>query len=80
MTPNTTVKFLYPIIPSGSTLVLELGPHKDREKLWPGREFEPTTFGLDHRCSTDWATRPEQELAVGMWDLIHKDKFGSAQA
>ena len=25
----------------GSTLVLELGPHKDREKLWPGWDLNP---------------------------------------
>ena len=31
-------------------------------------------------CSTDWATRPERELALGMWVFIDKDKFGSAQA
>ena len=55
-------------------LQMEMGPQKDRGKLWPGWELNPrpsgliaaapltelqdqTTFGFDHRCSTDWATR-----------------------
>ena len=33
-------------------LLMEMGPLKNREKLRPGG-IEPTTFGLDHHCSTD---------------------------
>ena len=33
-------------------LLMEMGPHKDREKLWMG--IEPTTFGLDLRRSADY--------------------------
>ena len=32
-------------------LLIEMGPHMDREK--------PMTSRLDHRCSTDWATRSD---------------------
>ena len=39
---------------------MELGPPKDREKLSLTRAgIEPTIFGFDHRCSTDWATRSD---------------------
>ena len=80
MRPNTTVKFLYPIIPSGINPSIGIRPTQGQRKTLTRVGFEPTTFGLDDHCSTDWATRPERELAVGMWDVIHKDKFGSAQA
>ena len=32
---------------------------KDREKSLTQVGIEPTTSRLDHRCSTDWATRPD---------------------
>ena len=38
-------------------LQIEMGPHKDRGKLWPGWDLNPRpsslTFEFDHRCSTD---------------------------
>ena len=42
----TTVKLSYPIIPSGINPSLELGPHKDREKLLPGWELNKRPSGL----------------------------------
>ena len=49
--PNTLLwSFHTQLYHQGLTLVLESGPHKDRES------------------STDWATRPEREKAVGIWD------------
>ena len=80
MRPNTTVTLLCPIIPSGINPSIGIGPTQGQRKTLTRVGFEPTTFGLDHRRSTDWATRPEREQTVGMWDVIHKDKFGSAQA
>mgnify|MGYP007058292367 CR=1 FL=1 len=38
-TKSTSEKGL--LLHQGSTLVLELGPHKDREKLWPGWDLNP---------------------------------------
>ena len=34
-------RFYAQLFHQGSTLVLELGPHKDREKLWPGWDLNP---------------------------------------
>ena len=59
-----------PIIPSGIYPSTGMGPTQGQRKTLTRVGFEPTTFGLDHRCSTDWATRPEREQAVGMWDVI----------
>ena len=70
---------MYPIIPSETNPSIGIGPTQ-RQKTLTRVEFEAMTFGFDHRCSTDWATRPERKKAVGMWDVIHKNKFGSAQA
>ena len=33
--------FFTQLFHQGSTLVLELGPHKDREKLWLGWDLNP---------------------------------------
>ena len=72
--------FYTPIIPSGINPSIGMVPIQGQRKTLTRVGFEPTTFGLDHHCSTDWATRPELEQALGMWDVTHKDKFGSAQA
>ena len=66
MRPNTTVKLLFPIIPSGIHPSIGIGPTQGQRKTLTRVGFEPTTFGLDLRRSTDWATRPEREQAVGM--------------
>ena len=70
--------FKFELLLQGWTLVLELGPHKDREKLWPGWDLNPRPSDFDRRCSSDWATGPEREQGVGIWD--HMDKLPSAQA
>ena len=54
----TTVKFSYPIIPSGINPSLELGPHKDREKLWPGWDLR---FDWNHHY---WYATKGQQLAI----------------
>ena len=41
-------------------LLMEMGQHKDREKTLTRVGIEPTTFGLDHRCSTDWDIKSYQ--------------------
>ena len=69
-----------PIIASGIHPSTGMGPTQGQRKTLTRVGFVPKTFGLDHRCSPDWATRPERGQAVGVWDVIHKDKFGSAQA
>ena len=51
--PNTTVKVLYPIIPSGINPSIGIGPTQEQRKTLIRVGFEPTTFGLDHRRSTD---------------------------
>ena len=51
--PNTTVKLLYPIIPSGINPSIGIGPTQGQRKTLTRVGFEPTTFGLDHRRSTD---------------------------
>ena len=35
------------------------GPTQGQRKTLTRVGIEPTTFGLDHRCSTDWATRSD---------------------
>ena len=35
------------------------GPTQGQRKTLTRVGFEPTTFGFDHRCSTDWATRSD---------------------
>ena len=35
------------------------GPTQGRRKTLTRVGIEPTTFGFDHRCSTDWATRSD---------------------
>ena len=44
---------LYPIIPSGISPSVGIGPTQGQRKTLTMVGFEPTTFGLDHRCSTD---------------------------
>ena len=39
--PTLLWSFCTQLFHQGSTLVLELGPHKDREKLWPGWDLNP---------------------------------------
>ena len=53
MRPNTTVKLLFPIIPSGINPSIGIGPTQGQRKTLIRVGFEPTTFGLDHRRSTD---------------------------
>ena len=53
MRPNTTVKLLCPIIPSGINPSIGIGPTQGQRKTLTRVGFEPTTFGLDHRRSTD---------------------------
>ena len=36
------------------------GPTQGQRKTLTRVGIEPTTFGLDHRCSTDWATRSDR--------------------
>ena len=48
-------------------LPMEMGQPKDRKTL-NSVGIEPATFGLDHRCSTDWAAR--REHPVGNEDVI----------
>ena len=33
-----------------------------RGKPWAGLDSSPRPSDFDHRCSTDWATRPEREI------------------
>ena len=47
MRPNNTVKFLYPIIPSGINPSIGIGPTQGQRKTLTRVGFEPTTFGLD---------------------------------
>ena len=47
-------------------LLMALGPHKDREKTLTRVGIEPMTFGFDHNCSTDWATRSDRRRS---WEL-----------
>ena len=44
MRPNTTVKFLYPIIPSGIKPSIGIGPTQGQRKTLTRVGFEPTTF------------------------------------
>ena len=45
----------------------EMGDHTRQKKESPtSAGIEPTTFGLDHRCSTDWA----RSLDQGKWWVI----------
>ena len=37
----------------------ENGPTQGQRKTLTRAGIEPTTFGVDHRCSTDWATKSE---------------------
>ena len=37
-----------------------MGPHKDSRKTLTRVGIEPTTFGLDLRCSNDWAARSDR--------------------
>ena len=62
---------------------MEMGPHKDREKLRPGWNWIHKTFGLDYRCMLyrlSYKVRGEQ--AVGTEDIkvtamnIYKYKEG----
>ena len=46
-------------------LLMEIGPHNDRKTL-TRVGIEATTFGFDHRWSTDWATRSDRGRS---WDL-----------
>ena len=50
MRPNTTMNLLYPIIPSGINPSIGIGPTQGQRKTLTRVGFEPTTFGLDHRC------------------------------
>ena len=42
------------------------GPTQGQRKALTGVGIESTTFGLDHRCSTDWATRSDGSRS---WEL-----------
>ena len=42
------------------------GPTKGQRKTLTRVGIEPTTFGLDHRCSTDGATRSDGSRS---WEL-----------
>ena len=42
------------------------GPNQGQRKTLTRVGFEPTTFEFDHRCSTDWATRPDGSR---LWDM-----------
>ena len=45
------------------------GPTQGQRKTLTKKEIEPTTFGLDLRRSTDWATRSNGSQAVGTEDV-----------
>ena len=47
MRPNTTVKLLCPIIPSGINPTIGIGPTQGQRKTLTRVGFEPTTFELD---------------------------------
>ena len=42
------------------------GPTQGQRKTLTRVGIEPTTFGFDHRCSTDWATRSDGSRS---WEL-----------
>ena len=49
------------------------GPTQGQRKTLTRVGFEPTTFEFDHRCSTDWATRPAPVwpyLPINRWASI----------
>ena len=58
MRPNTTVKLLYPIIPSGINPSIGIGPTQGQRKTLTRVGFEPTTFGLQLHSSV----RPHSNL------------------
>ena len=72
--PNTTVNMMDKLGTFAGQQHQDLSPkYREKSLTWVG--IEPTTSGLNHRCSTDRATRPDGRQAVGIWD-----KVGSAQA
>ena len=56
--PNTTVDMMDKLGTFAGQQHQDLSPkYREKSLTWVG--IEPTTSGLDHRCSTDWATRPD---------------------
>ena len=49
----------------------ETGPRKDRGNPLTRVEFEQTTHGIDYLWSTDWATKLQRKVRVGIEILFH---------
>ena len=47
-------------------LVMGSWPTQEQRKTLSRKGIEPTTFGLNHHCSTDWATRSDGSKS---WEL-----------
>ena len=72
--PNTTVDMMDKLSTFAGQQHQDLSPkYREKSLTWVG--IEPTTSGLDHRCSTDSATRPVQSSGVKGPDAVDQRRY-----